>query len=124
MRAKSLLTIVVVIACSALVLVAVAGARSAANTRVTIKGPDGDFHGKIFSSRNSCLGGRKVTVYKLKGNGYDPAHDQKIASDTSERHQDHGEWSVGNTGFKHGHFYARASRSQGCKPDFSPVITL
>jgi hypothetical protein len=94
----------------------------AAKTRVTIRGTEGDFHGKIFSARHKCLGGRKVTVFRLSGNGFDPQNDQKIASDTSERHRDHGVWSVGNTGFKHGKFYAKVARKPGCKPDFSNVL--
>jgi hypothetical protein len=36
------------------------GAIGAATTKVTIKGADGDFHGKVKSSKENCLGGRKV----------------------------------------------------------------
>jgi hypothetical protein len=39
-----------------------AGARGAAETKVTIKGPNGDFSGKIKSSKAKCLGDRKVIV--------------------------------------------------------------
>ena len=124
MRTRSLLAAVAVVACAGLVVAATAGARSAASTRVTIKGPNGDFHGKLFSSKGKCLGDRKVKVYKLRGNGYDPAHDKKIASDTSERDGDHGEWSVGNTGAKKGSYYALATRSPGCKRGFSVPLTL
>jgi len=123
-RTRSLLIALAVVACVGLVVVGVAGARSAAKTRVTIHGPDGDFHGKIFSSRGRCLGGRTVTVYKLRGNGYDPAHDKQIASDTSSRDGDHGVWSVGNTGAKRGDYYALAKRSPGCKRGFSKVLSL
>jgi hypothetical protein len=51
-----------------------------------------------------------VIVYKLKGNGYDPPNDKRVGSDVSEVHGDHGVWSTGNGGFKHGAFYAYAPR--------------
>lgn len=110
-------------ACAALVAVGVAGAAGAAETRVTIKGPNGDFHGKIKSSKGKCLGDREVTVYRLLGNGYDPENDEEIASDTSERQGDVGKWSVGNTGERNGDFYAFAARSPGCKSAVSKVIS-
>lgn len=124
MRGRTLVIALAVAACAGLLVASVAGARGAANTRVTIRGPQGDFHGKVFSSRTRCLGGRTVKVYKLKGNGYDPAHDKLIASDTSSRDGDHGVWSVGNTGEKRGDFYALATRKTGCKRAFSKVLSL
>jgi hypothetical protein len=42
----------------------------------------------------------------------------------AERHGDHGDWSVGNTGEKKGTFYALVGRSEGCKRAFSKTITL
>jgi hypothetical protein len=94
-------------------------------TKVTIKGPQGDFQGKIFSQKKSCLGGRAVTVFKQKGANQDPSQDKRIASDTSSRVGDHGEWSVGNTGSKNGSFYARAAKVPTvCKAGSSPTIKL
>jgi hypothetical protein len=95
------------------------GAHRAAQANVTIEGSGGDFSGKVKSSKSACVGDRKVIVYKLKGNGYDPHHDTRVGSDVSEIHRDHGVWSVGNSGFKHGAFYAYAPRVPGCKPGFS-----
>jgi hypothetical protein len=106
------------------VFVAGAGARGAAQTHVTIKGPNGDFSGKIKSSNPKCLGDRKVIVYRIRGNGYDPEHDTKIASDTSERRGDRGVWSVGNTGAGPGAYYALAKRSPGCKLGLSIPLQL
>jgi hypothetical protein len=123
-RTRSLLIALAVVACAGLLVAGIAGARSAAKTRVTIRGPEGDFHGKVFSSRTRCLGGRTVKVYRLRGNGYDPAHDKLIAKDTSSRDGDHGVWSVGNTGAKKGDYYALAKRSPGCKRAFSKVLSL
>jgi hypothetical protein len=86
--------------------------------------PERDFSGKIKSSKQKCLGGRKVIVYRLRGNGYDPEHDAKIAKDTSEVVGNHGEWSVGNTGAGPGAYYAFAKRSPGCKIGFSIPLQL
>ena len=112
------------VALAACAFVATAGARGAADTKVTIKGPNGDFSDKIKSSKQKCLGGRKVIVYRLRGNGYDPEHDTKIAKDTSEVVGNHGEWSVGNTGAGPGAYYALAKRSPGCKVGFSIPLQL
>ena len=107
---KRILTLVAIIA---LVVAATTGARGAADTKVTIKGPNGDFSGKIKSSKQKCMGGRKVIVYRLRGNGYDPDHDTRIAKDTSEVVRNHGQWSVGNTGAGPGAYYALAKCSPG-----------
>ena len=114
----------VIVACAALAFAAVAGARGAAQTNVTIKGSGGDFSGKVKSSKSACVGDRKVIVYKLKGNGYDPPNDTRVGSDVSEVHGDRGVWSTGNSGFKHGAFYAYAPRVPGCKPGFSLPLQL
>jgi hypothetical protein len=108
----------------ALVMASLAGARARADSRVTIHGDNGDFQGRIFSDRGRCLGNRRVVVYKQKGDRQDPQFDLKIATDTSERVGDHGEWSVGNTGRKNGDFYAKVRRTDACKPDRSRTISL
>jgi hypothetical protein len=97
---------------------------SAAKTKVTIKGPNGDFQGKLFSVRKKCLANRKVTVFKQTGSTQNRSVDMRIGSDTSERHGTHGEWSIGNSGFKHGKFYAHAKRSSGCRGGSSPTIRI
>jgi hypothetical protein len=107
-----------------LVLASMAGARAAADTGVTIKGPNGDFHGKVLSPRARCTGDRKVVVYKQKGKKQEPTTDKKIGSDISERHGDHGDWSIGNSGFKKGKFYAKAKKSPGCATGYSKTIRL
>jgi hypothetical protein len=112
------------VVCVALALAGTAMARAAADTGVTIKGDNGDFHGKVLSERGACEVGRKVVVYKQKGSKQDPSTDKKIASDISERHGDHGDWSVGNTGFKHGKFYAKAKKVAGCATGYSKTIKL
>jgi hypothetical protein len=107
----------------ALVMASMALARGA-NTGVTIKGPEGDFRGKVLSEKSKCEVDRKVIVYKQKGKKQDPSIDRKIASDISERRKDYGRWEVGNTGYKKGKFYAKAKRSEGCAAGRSETIKL
>lgn len=121
---KLFLAFVVVALLGAFALASLAGARGRADSRVTIHGENGDFQGRVFSERRSCLGHRKVVVYKQKGDVQKPADDKVIGSDTSERHGDHGEWSIGNAGFRNGKFYAHVKRTDECKGDFSRTISL
>jgi hypothetical protein len=58
------------------------------------------------------------------GDQQDPPNDDRIATDTSERVGDRGQWSVGNTGERDGFFYARVARSEGCRGDRSRTIEL
>jgi hypothetical protein len=125
MSMRLLLTaLVVAVASVALAAAGPAGARAPAKTTVTIKGQNGAFSGKVFSPRKSCRGNRKVIVHRLRGNGFDPANDPRVGSDTSKRVGNHGEWSLGNTGIKNGRFYARVARSPGCRGAFSLPIKL
>jgi hypothetical protein len=121
---RLLLALVVVALVGAFALASLAGARARADTKVTIHGDNGDFQGRVLSDSQRCLGDRKVVVYKQKHATQDPANDNKIGSDTTERDGDHGDWSIGNSGFRNGKFYAKVTRTDGCKGDFSKTITL
>jgi hypothetical protein len=121
---KLSVALVAAVITGALIMASMAGARAAADTGVTIKGENGDFHGKVLSEKAKCNGDRKVVVYKQKGRHQEPSTDKKIASDISERHGDHGDWNVGNTGYKKGKFYAKAKKSPGCAKGFSKTIKL
>lgn len=119
MRVRALLAGLGVAGCVALVTAGIA----IAYTKITIREErTGDFHGKIFSRKQKCEGGRVVTVYKLEGiRGQHPASDRKIASDISEHDGDHGVWSVTDTGAKPGRYYAVARESPGCRRGFSKI---
>jgi hypothetical protein len=121
---KVFLTFVIVTMVAALAFTAFAGARGRAISKVTIHGDNGDFQGRVISTRARCLGGRKVVVYKQLHNQQDPANDNKIGSDITERHGDHGDWSLGNTGFRNGDFYAHVRANDSCRGDFSRTISL
>jgi hypothetical protein len=124
LRQRLFLTVVAITVCGAVALTGIAGAREAANTRVTIKAEGLDLSGKVWSPRlHKCAENRLVKVFKQKGDTQSPSTDLKIGEDTSELHGDHGVWSTGNTG-KRGKIYARAPRKPGCKPDSSRTILV
>lgn len=115
--------IVVLAVCSALALTGIAQASGLARTTVTIKGQNGDYSGTVNSPKlHKCADQRTITVYKQKGSVQNPGVDTEIGSDTSELHGHHGEWSIGNSGFKSGWFYARAAKTSGCKASSSRSI--
>jgi hypothetical protein len=87
-------------------------------TKVTIKGENGDYYGKVKSEDADCESERTVKVYKLNGNKPKPKRDQLIGTDTA----DNGEWSIGNSGYKDGSFYAKVKKTEECGADLSKVI--
>jgi hypothetical protein len=92
-------------------------------TDVTIKGTDGDYYGAVKSSDENCEDGRKVKVFKMLGSSPSPSTDQKIGTDTAEQDGANAKWSIGNSGYKHGKFYARVGKTDWCGADRSPVIS-
>lgn len=115
--------VIVLAVCSALALTGSAEASGPAATTVSIKGQNGDYSGTVYSPRlHKCADQRTITVYKQRGSAQDPRVDMEIGSDTSELHGHHGEWSIGNSGFKSGTFYARAAKTLGCKAGSSKSI--
>src|SRR3954470_15572583 len=100
-------------------------ATTPAPTTLTIRGPNGDFHGRIDSPKlGKCVDGRLVNVFKQKGAEQHPSKDQQIGADTAEVQGDHGVWSIGNSGFKSGRFYARAPKTTRCRGASSKTIKI
>jgi hypothetical protein len=100
-----------------------ANAADKAPTEVTIKGNGGDYYGYVKSSDSDCESNRKVNVYKMVGATPDRKADQKIGSDIAQPNGPDGMWSIGNSGYKKGKFYAHAPKTTDCKGDMSPVIS-
>jgi len=115
-------------ALTAMVPAAQAGGRipkaaTKAETTVNIKGDNGDYYGYVKSSdAGNCANGRKVKVFKQLGSVQDPKSDLKIGTDTAEPNGDRYMWSIGNSGYKHGHFYAKVGKTSVCKGDTSKTI--
>jgi hypothetical protein len=113
---------VAIVACAALVFGGSALARGKAETKVKIKAQSGGFYGYVKSDKEKCANGRKVTLYKQKGNGQNPKHDSKIGSDIAQANGTKYMWSTGNTGYSKGYFYAYAKEIKGCAADSSKSI--
>jgi hypothetical protein len=109
------------VALAILALSTPASAAGAAKTTLTIRAQGLDLSGTVQSSRGSCLGDRNVKLYKQKGQEQQPSTDPVIATDTSERQGDHGEWATGNTGMR-GKFYVRTAKVPGCTGAASKTI--
>jgi hypothetical protein len=102
--------------------IAMTGAAEAApKEKLTIKGPNGDFQGTIKAKKTKCMKNRTVHVFMKTDQG-----DQEIGSDTSELNSDksRGVWSIGNSGYKNGKFYARADSKGSCSSLKSTTITV
>jgi hypothetical protein len=102
--------------------IAMTGAAEAApKDKLTIKGPNGDFQGTIKAKKTKCMKNRTVHVFMKTDQG-----DQEIGSDTSELNSDksRGLWSIGNSGYKNGKFYARADSKGSCSSLKSATITV
>jgi ABC-type glycerol-3-phosphate transport system substrate-binding protein len=115
------------IAATALVTVAGAFGASAAQadgtpTKVTIKGQEGDYYGYVKSADDYCESDRTVKVYKMEGSKPKPKQDLLIGTDTSAPNGPDGMWSIGNSGYKDGHFYAKVKKNDTCGADLSKVI--
>lgn len=107
----------------ALALAVSAQASAPARTTVTITGNNGDYSGTVTSPRlHRCADQRTITVYRQKGSHQNPSVDAEIGSDTAELHGSHGVWSIGNSGFKSGRFYARATKTPWCSAGASASI--
>ena len=99
----------------------VAQADSPTPTKVTIKGNDGDY-GYVRSSDSDCESDRKVKVYEMLGSSPSPKTDNVIGTDTSAPNGPDGMWSIGNSGYKDGSFYAKVTKTDECGADLSKVI--
>ena len=121
MKTRLAVVLVAVVAISVMFTgFAVAGAE--AKTTVTIKGPNGDFHGKIKSPDDGCVGDRVVRLFM--SDSADGPFERTGNSDTSQQNGDVGEWSLGNTGLRDGFFYAKTKATPGCQKGKSRVIHL
>ncbi len=121
MKSKPVLAVLAVTACTALV-VATSAFAGKADTKVKIKAESGGFYGYVKSDKKKCANGRKVVLYKQKGNGQDPRNDKKIGSDIAQPNGNKYMWSTGNTGYMKGYFYAYAKKIKGCHSGISDSI--
>jgi len=98
-------------------------ASSGTPTKVTIKGHEGDYYGYVQSSDSDCESNREVKVYEMLGSSPAPKTDNLIGSDIAQPNGPDGMWSIGNSGYKHGEFYAKVKKTSTCGGDISKVIS-
>ena len=122
MRTRLAVLSVALVAAVSLGSTGLARAGTAAKTIVTIKGPNGDFQGKIKSQDPGCLGDRIVRLFM--SDSADGPFERTGNSDTSQQQGGVGEWSLGNTGLRDGFFYAKAKATPACKGGKSRVLEL
>ena len=116
------------LAISVLALSGAAGASAAgkADSKVSIKGHDGDYYGYVKSSSEAyCANARTVKVFKQLGSEQNPKTDLKIGTDTASADGMTGRylWEIGNSGYKNGKFYAKVGKTDYCKGATSKTIT-
>jgi hypothetical protein len=121
LKRKITISAVALVSCAALI-VASSALAGKAETKVKIKAESGGFYGYVKSSKTKCANGRKVVLYKQKGNAPNPKHDQKIGMDIAQANGNKYMWSTGNTGYMKGYFYAYAKRIKGCDDGISDSI--
>ncbi len=121
MKTKLAVLFIAVVA-SSLLFTGLAMAGAEARTTVTIKGPNGDFHGKIKSPDDGCVGDRLVRLFMSDTAG--GPFERTGNSDTSQQNGDVGEWSLGNTGLRDGYFFAKAKATPDCQKGKSRVLHL
>ena len=92
-------------------------------TKVSIKGDNGDYYGYVKSDKKKCASSRKVKVFKQKGKNQEPKKDKKIGTDISDPNGKKSEWAIGNSGYKSGKFYAKVGKTDSCKGATSKTIT-
>ncbi len=123
MRSRSILAVIGLVVLALSTLPSLASPRAAVDTRVTIKTKNGDFWGYIYSPKlKLCAKNRKVVLYRQLGKEQNPKTDKKIGSDISSLNGTRGEWNTGNTGLRHGKYYARAPKTVNCKADSSDTV--
>lgn len=116
----------ITLAAVAVSLTAITGVASAAGAdKVSIKGDNGDYYGYVKSAdADNCASERKVTVFQQLGSVQDPRNDMKIGSDNAQANGTKYMWSIGNSGYKDGEFYAKAAKVPGlCKAVTSKTIS-
>jgi hypothetical protein len=112
-RTRKTRAVLAAVAATAVAVTGLAGTADAATkSKVTIQAEAGGFHGYVKSSKPSCVANRTVKVYNAKTG-------QAILTDTTE---DDGQWDTGNPGIRTGSYFAKVTKSPGCKAATSKTV--
>jgi hypothetical protein len=105
------------IACACAFLVFPATGAAAFKTKVVVSLKFPAFHGKLVSKRQSCLGNRRVKMFRER-NG----KKVKLGSDKSNAK---GKWNIPvGKNLKPGSYYATVTKTKNCKGDKSGVLPV
>jgi hypothetical protein len=122
MRARLACLLIAALAASSVSLIGPASAGTEAQTTLTIRGPDGDFHGKIRSPDDGCLADRVVRLFM--SDSAEGPFERTGNSDTSEQQGGVGVWSMGNTGLRDGFFFVKTKATPDCSRGRSRTLHL
>jgi hypothetical protein len=113
---RTLLAALVVLCASAFLVFPATGA-AAFKTKVVVSLKFPAFHGKLTSPRQSCLGNRKVKMFRER-NG----KKVKLGSDRSNAK---GKWKIPvGKNLKSGTYYATVTKTRNCKGDKSSTLPI
>jgi hypothetical protein len=114
---RALFAVLAVALATALLPAVSALGASNASTKIVVSLKFPAFHGKLSSSRQGCLGSRKVTMYReAKGKK------KQLGKDTSE---DNGKWAIPvGKNLTSGAYYATVAARGKCKAAKSQVLTI
>jgi hypothetical protein len=114
---RALLAVLTIALVAALLPAVSALGAGSASTKIVVSLKFPAFHGKLTSSRNGCLGSRKVTMYRQKS-----GKKKQLGKDTSE---DNGKWAIPvGKNLSSGAYYATVAKRGNCKAAKSQVLTI
>jgi hypothetical protein len=112
---RLLIIALVLVAAASLPALAQGAGKNSTKIVVSLKFPA--FHGKLSSSRQGCLGSRKVKMYRETG-----GKKKQLGKDTSE---DNGKWAIPvGKNLTSGSYYATVAKRGKCKAAKSQVLSI
>jgi hypothetical protein len=114
---RRVLLVALAAVCASAFLVFPATGAAAFKTKVVVSLKFPAFHGKLVSKRQSCLGNRRVKMFRER-NG----KKVKLGSDKSNAK---GKWNIPvGKNLKSGTYYATVTKTKNCKGDKSGVLPV
>jgi hypothetical protein len=131
MKRKGILDVALAGAAAALIAATVGGTAIAAGaagdsqgakTTITIAPYEDGLLGTVASPAEHCASDRKVKVFRQLGDQQQPKSDKAIGKTTARERRGLSQWSLKKG--TSGRFYAKAKRSEGCRPALSDTYRV
>ena len=113
---RSVLFTALVVALALVALPAASASARTYNTGVVVSLKVPAFHGNLTSKRSSCLGGRKVKLYR----SLDGSTEQLGKGTTNAK----GKWSIPVKPLTSGAYFAKVTKKGNCKSGKSQILTI